>query len=411
MKLVNCRFCKTNLKKIFVDLGITPLANSFIKKNDLYKNEAKYPLRVYVCTECLLVQLEEYETPDNIFHDYAYFSSYSDTWLNHAKDYTENIIKKLKLNKTNQIIEIASNDGYLLQYFLEKGIPVLGIEPAFNVAKIAQEKGIPTIQRFFGLKTAKELIHQSKKADLLIGNNVLAHVPNLIDFVKGLKELVEPDGMITLEFPHLLQLIEKNQFDTIYHEHFSYFSFFVVQKILLEFGLIIVDVEEISTHGGSLRIFVKRKDAKILEINQNVFNLLKKEKDVGFFDLSFYEDFPKKIKKIKDDLLDFILKEKDAGKKIVCYGAAAKGNTLLNFCQINSTHIDYVVDQSPHKQGLFLPGTHIPILSPKKIIETKPDYIFILPWNLKDEIMIQLNYVKKWGCKFLIAIPEVSVLQ
>ena len=407
---LDCRFCNKPLTNIFVDLGITPLSNSFLKKEMLGDLEKKYPLCTYVCSNCFLVQLPEFEKPENIFEEYAYFSSYSSTWLQHAHDYVNMMIKKFGFDKKKLVVEIASNDGYLLQYFKEKDIPILGIEPAVNVAKVAKEKGIPTITKFFSVNTANELEEEGKKADLIIGNNVLAHVPNLNDFVKGLKILLKPSGIITLEFPHLQQLIQKNQFDTIYHEHFSYFSLITVEKIFSFHELTIFDVEEISTHGGSLRIYVKHSEYDDILINEKVSILLEKEKQYGLENINTYTNFIKNVDVIKKKINEFFIDAKNSGKKIVCYGAAAKGNTLLNYCNIGNNFIDYVVDQNPYKQGLFLPGTHIPIKSPDEIQKTKPDYVVIIPWNLKDEIMEQMKYIRDWGGKFVIPIPEVSIL-
>ena len=407
---LHCRFCDKPLINIFVDLGTSPLSNAFLKKEMIDVTEKKYPLCTYVCDNCFLVQLPEFEKPENIFEEYAYFSSYSSTWLRHAQNYVNMMIKKFSFDKKNLIIEIASNDGYLLQFFKEKNIPILGIEPAVNVAKIAKEKGIPTITKFFSVNTANELGEEGKKADLIIGNNVLAHVPNLNDFVKGLKILLKPSGIITLEFPHLQQLIQKNQFDTIYHEHFSYFSLITVEKIFSFHELTIFDVEEISTHGGSLRIYVKHSEYDDILINEKVSILLEKEKQYGLENINTYTNFIKNVDVIKKKINEFFIDAKNSGKKIVCYGAAAKGNTLLNYCNIGNNFIDYVVDQNPYKQGLFLPGTHIPIKSPDEIQKTKPDYVIIIPWNLKDEIMEQMKYIRDWGGKFMIPIPEVSIL-
>ncbi len=407
---LHCRFCNEPLINIFVDLGVSPLSNAFLKKEMIDDTEKKYPLCTYVCDNCFLVQLPEFEKPENIFEEYAYFSSYSSTWLRHAQNYVNMMIKKFNFDKRNLVIEIASNDGYLLQFFKEKNIPILGIEPAVNVAKVAKEKGIPTITKFFSVNTANELEEEGKKADLIIGNNVLAHVPNLNDFVKGLKILLKPSGIITLEFPHLQQLIQKNQFDTIYHEHFSYFSLITVEKIFSFHELTIFDVEEISTHGGSLRIYVKHSEYDDILINEKVGILLEKEKQYGLENINTYINFIKNVDVIKKKLNEFFNGARNSGKKIVCYGAAAKGNTLLNYCNIGNNFIDYVVDQNPYKQGLFLPGTHIPIKSPDEIQKTKPDYVVIIPWNLKDEIMEQMKYIRDWGGKFMIPIPEVSIL-
>jgi len=405
----NCRFCDEPLKHIFLDLGKSPLSNSFLKEEMLNQSEKFYPLCVNVCEKCLLVQLPEFENPQNIFGDYAYFSSYSESWLKHAKDYVNMMLKRFNFKNNSRVVEIASNDGYLLQYFKEKNIPILGIEPAENVAKVAVQKGIPTLVKFFGTDTAKELVRQGNSADLIIGNNVLAHVPNLNDFVEGLKIFLKPEGIITMEFPHLLKLIKYVQFDTIYHEHFSYFSLLTVEKVFSSHGLTVFDVEEISTHGGSLRIYVKHSENNSIPISKNIQELLKKEKDFGLETILTYESFMIKVEIIKKNLKEFFISSKNDGKKIVCYGAAAKGNTLLNYCGIGLDFIDYVVDRNPHKQGLFLPGTHIPIKSPEEVKKTKPDFLVILPWNLKKEIMEQMSFIREWEGKFVVPIPEVKI--
>ena len=410
MTQAQCRFCKTHLKYTFVDLGMSPLSNSYLKSEQLNKSESFYPLHTYVCENCLLVQLEEFESPDHIFSDYAYFSSYSDTWLNHAKQYTNLMIEKFGFNQSSQVIEIASNDGYLLQFFQAQNIPVLGIEPAANVAKVAETKGISTLVKFFGIQTAQALVEQDKKADLLLGNNVLAHVPDINDFVAGMKILLKPQGLITMEFPHLLQLIEQNQFDTIYHEHFSYFSLTTVEKIFAHHGLTLFDVEELPTHGGSLRIYGKHDRNQKLAVSDRLLVLKEKERQAGLDKVETYLQFSDRLMATKRKLLNFLIEVKNAGKTIVGYGAPAKGNTLLNYCGIRTDFIDYTCDRSPHKQGLFLPDTHIPIYAPEKIKETKPDYVLILPWNLKDEIKEQLAYIHEWGGKFVVPIPEVEVL-
>ena len=407
-----CRFCNYWLSKVFIDLGMTPLSNSFLDNDSLSKKENYYPLCVYVCERCLLVQLLELASPEEIFTDYLYFSSYSETWLKHAREYTDMSIKKFGLDFNSKVVEIASNDGYLLQFFMDKNIPILGIEPAANVARISINRGIPTITKFFDSSIAKQLKSKGKDADLLIGNNVLAHVPNLNDFVKGMKILLKPHGTITMEVPHLLQLIKQNQFDTIYHEHFSYFSLLTLQKILSFHRLIIVDVEEIPTHGGSLRIYVKHQENHDKNsVSPRVDILLQKEKKFGLENLSVYEKFSEKVKLVKHRLNDFLISVNKSGKKVVCYGAPAKGNTLLNYCGIDTNLVEYTVDRSPHKQGLFMPGSHIPIKSPEKIRETKPDYLLILPWNLKDEIIDQMSYIRTWGGKFVVPIPKVKVYQ
>jgi len=386
------------------------LSNAFLKKEMLDNVEKKFPLCVYVCDNCFLVQLPEFEKPENIFKNYAYFSSYSSIWLEHAENYVDMMIKKFDFNEKSVVIEIASNDGYLLQFFKEKNIPILGIEPAVNVAKVAKEKGIPTITKFFGVNTANELKKEDKLSDLIIGNNVLAHVPNLNDFVEGLKILLKSTGIITLEFPHILQLIEKNQFDTIYHEHFSYLSLNTIKRIFEFHNIIIFDVEEIPTHGGSLRIYAKHKINKNFEIKNSVNDLLEKEKDFGLLNLSFYLEFSRKVELVKKELIEFFNNTKQNGKKIVCYGAAAKGNTLLNYCGIGKENIEYVVDINSYKQGLYLPGSHLHIKKPEEIKKDKPDFILILPWNIKEEIMKDISFIHDWNGKFVIPIPKVMII-
>jgi len=407
---MNCRFCNTKLNQLFISLGSSPLSNSYLTEEDLHKMEPHYPLEVYVCDNCFLVQLDEFESPENIFSDYAYFSSYSDTWLKHAKNYVDKMVGLFNLNTQSSVIEIASNDGYLLQYFVEKGIPVLGIEPARNVAEAAIEKGIPTEIVFWDTKTAKRLASEGKYADLLLGNNVLAHVPNLNDFVEGLKILLNQQGVITMEFPHLMRLMEETQFDTIYHEHFSYFSFLTVEKVFNAHGLTIFHVEELSTHGGSLRIYACHKEDNTKNISRQVLKLREREIDSGYSNIDYYLAFDDKVKAVKRDLLKFLIQAKEEGKSVAGYGAPAKGNTLLNYCGIRTDFIEYTVDRNPYKQGRYLPGSHIPIQSPDMIKETKPDYVFILPWNIKDEIMEQMSYIREWGGKFVIPIPKVEIV-
>jgi len=410
MTTENCRFCGAPLRHTFCDLGMSPLSNAYLKPAQLQQMEPFYPLHAYVCEQCYLVQLQEFESPANIFSDYAYFSSYSESWLKHAKAYTEYMIERFGFNSASQIVEIASNDGYLLQYFKDKNIPVLGVEPAQNVATVAQAAGIPTVTKFFGVKTATELANEGKTADLLLGNNVLAHVPDINDFVGGLKKLLKPHGVITMEFPHLLRLMDQNQFDTIYHEHFSYLSFSTVETVFAKHGLILFDVEELTTHGGSLRIFARHTEDDSKPLTERVENLRQLEKQTGLNDIKTYHNFAEKVRATKRNILDFLIQTKRAGKTIVGYGAPAKGNTLLNYCGIRDDFIDYTVDRSPHKQGLFLPGTHIAIHHPDKIKQTKPDYVLILPWNLKDEIIEQMTYIREWGGQFVVLIPEICVI-
>ncbi|MBD2306528.1 methyltransferase domain-containing protein [Chroococcidiopsis sp. FACHB-1243] len=406
-----CRFCGNELRYTFADLGMSPIANDNLTLEHLNRAEKFYPLHTYVCDRCLLVQLEEFESPEHIFGDgdYAYFSSYSESWLRHAKAYTELMVERFKFNAASQVVEIASNDGYLLQYFHQKGIPVLGVEPAANTAKAAAEKGIPTWVKFFGVNTAKEMVAEGKSADLLLGNNVLAHVPDVNDFIGGMKIVLKLNGILTMEFPHLLQLMQQNQFDTIYHEHFSYYSFITVEKMFAAHGLTLFDVEELSTHGGSLRIYGKHSDTVEPAVSNRVKQLKAKEAAAGLEDIETYLTFGEQVKATKRKLLKFLIEAKSQGKRIAAYGAPAKGNTLLNYCGVGKDFIDYTVDRSPYKQGLFLPGTHIPILHPDKIRETQPDYVLILPWNLKEEIMTQMAYIAEWGGQFVVPIPEVRV--
>ena len=410
MSLAKCRLCEVTLKHSFVNLGMSPLANSYLEFKQLQQMEPFYPLHVYVCENCYLVQLQEFEAPDNIFSQYAYFSSYSETWLEHARIYTQLMIERFGLDSGSEVIELGSNDGYLLRYFREMNIPVLGIEPAKNVARVAEAAGIPTVVNFFGSEVATRLRREGSQADLLVGNNVLAHVPALNDFVEGMRILLKPQGLITMEFPHLMQLVAGNQFDTIYHEHFSYFSFISVKKVFAKQGLSIFDVEELPTHGGSLRIYARHAEDQTKPVSQRVLDLHEREVDAGFTELSSYLSFGERVKKTKRNILDFMIRAKEEKGIIVGYGAPAKGNTLLNYCGIGTDFIEYTVDLNPYKQGRFLPGSHIPIYSPEKIMETKPDYLLILPWNLKDEIMQQMNFVRDWGCKFLLLIPEVEVV-
>jgi hypothetical protein len=406
-----CRFCATPLKHTLVDLGMSPLCESYISPEQLNQMEPFYPLHVYVCENCYLAQLEEYVRPEDIFTEYAYFSSYADSWLQHAKKYTELMVERFGINAHSLVVELASNDGYLLQYFVEKGVPVLGIEPARNVAKVAIEKGIPTLIEFFGEKIAVDLVSKGKKADLVLGNNVLAQVPALNDFVHGMKVLLKSHGVITVEFPHLVRLMEENQFDTIYHEHFSYFSFLAVEKVFAAHGLTIFDVDELSTHGGSLRIYVKHTEDRTKPVTVKVKELRMREEVAGLAQMQTYSVFSEKVKETKRKLLEFLIQAKRDGKRICGYGAPGKGNTLLNYCGIRTDFLDYTVDRNPYKQGKFTPGTHIPIFSPDQIQQTRPDYLFILPWNFKDEIINQMSYIRDWGGKFIVPIPEVKVYE
>jgi 2-polyprenyl-3-methyl-5-hydroxy-6-metoxy-1,4-benzoquinol methylase len=405
-----CRFCHSPLKWTFLDLGMSPLANSYIKPEQQDRMEPFFPLHVYVCEKCLLVQLPEWSSPDSIFSDYAYFSSFSTSWLQHARDYVNMIIPRLGLSESSFVVEIASNDGYLLQNFVERGISVLGIEPARNVAEAAIKKGIPSLIKFFGQPTAVELVKEGRKADLIIGNNVLAHVPNINEFVAGLRDLLKPTGCVTMEFPHLMRLMEENQFDTIYHEHFSYFSFLAVERIFAAHGLVVFDVDELQTHGGSIRIYACHQTDKSKIISQRVNTLRRKEEAAGFANLDHYLAFAENAIRVKCGLLEFLIAARKGGKIVVGYGAPAKGNTLLNYCGIRGEFVPYTVDMSPYKQGHFLPGVRIPIHPPDMLRRTKPDYILILPWNLKEEIMEQVHFVREWGGQFVVPIPEVKVL-
>jgi hypothetical protein len=410
MTVHHCRFCNAELQHSLVDLGMSPLSNAFLRPENLDEMERFYPLHARVCAQCLLVQVPEFQSPQDIFSDYAYFSSYSESWLRHAKEYVRDMVSRFTLNASSHVVEIASNDGYLLQYFKERNIPILGVEPASNVAAVAQKAGIPTIVKFFGVQTAQELAQQGHSADLLLGNNVLAHVPDLNDFVAGLEILLQPQGVITMEFAHVLHLIEQNEFDTIYHEHFSYLSLLAVETIFAAHGLTLFDVEEIPTHGGSLRIFARHAQNESLPVLDSLQQLRAREKAAGLHRMETYAAARDRARDIKCDLLDFLIKARRQGKTVAAYGAPAKGNTLLNYCGIGSDLLEYTVDRSPHKQGLYLPGTRIPIFHPDKISETKPDYILILPWNLQAEIMEQMAAVREWGCRFVVPIPRVEVL-
>lgn len=406
-----CRFCGAPLSCTFVDLGMSPLCNNILSADQLNDMEPFFPLLVYVCDRCFLVQLQEYVNPGQIFNNYSYFSSFSDSWLQHARRYVEMICDRHGLGMHSQVIELASNDGYLLQYFVEKGIPVLGVEPASNVAEAAIAKGIPTRVKFFGQQTARELRDEGKQADLIVGNNVLAHVPDVNDFVGGMKTLLRPGGLITMEFPHLMRLMAENQFDTIYHEHFSYFSFVTVEKIFAAHGLTLIDVEELPTHGGSLRIYAQHTDTRTQAVSERVAELKAREIAAGFLNMEHYLSFGEQVKATKRALLEFLIQVKREGKSVVGYGAPGKGNTLLNYCGIRTDFLDYTVDRSPHKQGHFLPGTHIPIYHPDRIKETRPDYLLILPWNIKQEIIGQMIHIREWGGQFVVPIPNVEVYE
>ena len=433
LKERRCRFCRTPLEQTFADLGVSPLSNSYLKAEDLNRMEPFYPLHAYACSNCFLVQLEEMESPEEIFEDYAYFSSYSESWLEHARAYAKMAQERFALNSSSRVVEIGSNDGYLLRYFKEMGIDVLGIEPAANVAEAARKKGIETVVRFFERALAEEITAGGRGADLLVGNNVLAHIPDTNDLMQGLKRLLNPGGVISMEFPHLLSLIEENQFDTIYHEHYSYFSLTTAVTIFAAHGLEIYDAELLKTHGGSLRIYAchaeelvgggaangSGKDCSnrenssgkkgIFFRSERLLEMLDREEQLGFMDLQFYRSFTGQVEKVKRETLKFLIKAKEEGRSAAAYGAPAKGNTLLNYCGIGPELIDYTVDISPHKQGKFLPGSRIPIFSPEKIEETEPDYLIILPWNIKEEIEEQMAGIRKWGGRFVTFIPEVRV--
>ncbi|HEX5133255.1 MAG TPA: class I SAM-dependent methyltransferase [Candidatus Krumholzibacteria bacterium] len=403
-----CRFCAAPLRETFADLGMTPLCQKHVKPSQLNDAETYYPLHAFVCTSCWLVQLGEYATPDEIFaQEYAYFSSYSDTWLAHARAYTDKMRGELGLDGNSLVVEIASNDGYLLQYFVGAGVPVLGVEPAANVAEAARARGVRTEVRFFGTESAAALRGQYGGADLLLGNNVLAHVPDLNDFVGGMKVMLAPGGVITMEFPHLMRLVERNQFDTIYHEHFSYFSFTTVERVFAHHGITLFDVEELPTHGGSLRIYGRHTDGA--PVNARVHSLKAREDAWGVASTARYRAFDEQVKTTKRNILSFLIEARAAGKRIAGYGAPGKGNTLLNYCGIGTDFLDFTVDRSPHKQNTFTPGMHIPIYAPEHIREARPDYLFILPWNLKDEIMQQTSYIREWGGRWVVPIPEVSI--
>lgn len=409
MTTPSCRFCGAPLETVFVDLGMSPLANSYLPPEQANAMEPFYPLRALVCGSCLLVQLEEFETPEAIFSDYAYFSSYSTSWLEHSRRYVEQMIERWELGPDSRVVELASNDGYLLQYFVERGVPVLGVEPAANVAQVAIDAGVPTVVEFFGVQTARSLIEKGR-ADLLLGNNVLAHVPDLNDFVAGMKELLNEGGVITMEFPHLLRLIDDNQFDTIYHEHFSYFSFLTVSEVFAAHGLRLFDVEELPTHGGSLRIYGAHADDESKAETERARELRERERAAGLADLETYRAYAAGVQADKRQILSLLIELKREGRSIVGYGAPAKGNTLLNYCGIGTDFLDFTVDANPHKQGSLLPGTHIPIRSLEALREAQPDVVLILPWNLRDEIVEQHAYVREWGGRFVARAPELRVL-
>jgi len=405
----SCRLCGALLTRTFVDLGMSPLCESYVGEGQLDAAETFYPLHARLCSSCLLVQLPAYVSGEEIFSDYAYFSSYSDSWVAHAKQYAQAMVDRLGLTADNFVIEVASNDGYLLQHFRVHGIPVLGVEPASNVAEAARSRGIPTEVRFLGAETGQAIARQYGQADLVAANNVLAHVPDIRGFAAGLRGLVKDDGLVTLEFPHLLRLMQRRQYDTIYHEHFSYLSLITSSRVLATAGLRVVDVEELDTHGGSLRVYA-RPDATAGEPATRVKALLDVEASAGLNTVAGHEGFAADVLKIKTDLLEFLLAAAREGRSVAAYGAPGKGNTLLNHCGIRSDLLQYTVDRSPVKQGKFLPGTHIPIYAPEHLARTKPDYILVLPWNLRDEIIRQLDYVRSWGGRMVIPIPALEII-
>jgi hypothetical protein len=405
-----CRFCQAPLRHTFVDLGMSPLCESYLTREQLNHMEPFYPLHVKVWQECFLVQLEQYVSAEHIFAEYAYFSSFSDSWLKHCSNYVDMISGRLRLGSESLVVELASNDGYLLQYFVKKGIPALGVEPAVNVARVAEQQGVPTLVKFFGCGAALEMVANGQVADLIIGNNVLAQVPDINDFVAGIRILLKPEGVATLEFPHLVRLMHENQYDTIYHEHFSYFSLLTVEKIFAAHGLVVFDLEEIPTHGGSLRIYIRHADDKSKPVTNAVVSLRERELALRMDSMETYALFSEQVKESKRALLELLIQLRRQRKRIVGYGAPGKGNTLLNYCGIRADFVDYTVDRNPYKQGRFLPGTRIPIYAPERIKETRPDYILILPWNLRTEIVLQLAYARDWGAKFIVPIPRAQVL-
>ncbi|HXP29006.1 MAG TPA: class I SAM-dependent methyltransferase [Solirubrobacteraceae bacterium] len=409
MSATTCRFCGAPVEAVFADLGMSPLANAYLPAERVNAMEPFYPLRALVCGKCFLVQLEEFETPEQIFSDYAYFSSYSTSWLEHCERYAGEMVERLGLDGGSRVVEIASNDGYLLQYFRDRKIDVLGVEPAANVAEVAVEKGIPTVVEFFGQDTARELAREAQ-ADLLLGNNVLAHVPDLNDFVAGMKLLLKPGGVITMEFPHLMRLIDDNQWDTIYHEHFSYFSFLTVSAVFAAHGLRLFDVQELPTHGGSLRIYGAHADDQTKQQSDAARELAQRERDAGYEHLETYLGYGARVERDKRQILSFLIDLKEQGLRVAAYGAPAKGNTLLNYCGVRHDMVEYTCDLNPHKQGHFLPGSHIPIRSPEVLREDKPDVVLILPWNLKEEIVQQLGFVREWGGRFAARSPELTLL-
>jgi SAM-dependent methyltransferase len=410
MSFARCRFCGAALRHTMVDLGMSPLCESYLTADQLDGAEAFYPLHVQVCEECLLVQLQEYVAPEQIFSEYAYFSSYSTSWLEHAEQYVAMATRRLGLGRNSLVVELASNDGYLLQYFVRRGIPALGIEPAANVAEAAREKGVDTLVQFFGREAAASLRDSGRLADLVVGNNVLAQVPDINSFVAGVPLILKPGGTVTMEFPHVLRLMEGNQLDTIYHEHFSYFSLLAVETIFGAHGLTVFDVEELWTHGGSLRVWARHADDGTRPVCGSVVDMRRREEVAGLREMETYGRFEEQVRETKRRLLELLIKLRRAGRHVAGYGAPGKGNTLLNYCGIRQDFVDYTVDRNPYKQGKFLPGTHIPIFAPSRIDVTRPDYVLVLPWNFRDEILRQLSHVRAWGGRFILPIPEPVVL-
>jgi hypothetical protein len=405
-----CRFCGTQLAHLLVDLGMSPLCESYVSEDAYNRMERFYPLRVFVCQECYLAQLDEYVSPADIFTEYAYFSSYADSWVSHAWRYCEEMTRRLGLGRDSMVVEVASNDGYLLQHFVERGIPCYGVEPAANVARVAIEKGVPTEIVFFGTDTANRLAADGRMADLVIGNNVLAQVPRLNDFVAGLKRLMKPHAVVTIEFPHLLRLLEDNQFDTIYHEHYYYFSLIAVERVFGRHGITLFDVEQLPTHGGSLRIFGRHRDDVAKPVTDRVVALREAEHAAGLTSLDAYRDFSKQVQETKRAILSFLIEAARAGKSVAAYGAPGKGNTLLNYCGIKTDLIEYTCDRNPYKQGKYLPGSRIPIRAPEQLARTRPDYVVIMPWNFKDEIVEQLRHVAEWSGKLVVFIPRITII-
>ncbi len=410
MPAATCRACDAPLVHSFVDLGMSPLCESYLRADQLNAMEPFYPLHAFVCDRCWLVQLQEYVSGEAIFSDYAYFSSYSDSWVLHARRYVDAMVSRFGLGKTSRIFEVASNDGYLLQHAVAAGIPCLGIEPAANIAKVAVARGVPTEVHFLGQATALDIVRRHGVADLVAANNVMAHVPDLNDFTAGLATLLAPTGVLTVEVPHLVRLVAENQFDTIYHEHFCYFSLAAAERVFARHGLVVFDVEELTTHGGSLRYFVRHTADAAKSVGPRVGALRARELSLGVETLAYYRDFTGKVEETKRQLLTFLIEARRAGARVVGYGAPGKGNTLLNYCGVRTDLLEYTVDRSPHKQGMFLPGTHIPIHHPDRIRQDQPDYVMLLPWNLKDELVGQLGFIREWGGRFVVPIPEPTVL-